>query len=407
MNSAELLTHDFRRILLIKLSAVGDVVHTFPVLNQLRRRYPAARIDWLVKPAMAELVRHHPAVSNVIEYPHPDAGASWTGIGAWLSSTPKLISELRTPRYDLVVDLHGQIRSAVCTLLTGAPVRIGFDRPRAEVRRASARKLPALAYRHGWTGAREGSWIAYSHHLRVPTLDMHAVDRYLRVGAMLGIADAPADFSFVIPAAARERAKALLRAHAVALDDDRPDIVLLAPGTIWETKQWTAGGFADVANHCLQRGRSVVLVGSPNERAICRRVAAAAPGAIDLCGQTTLSELAALTSLAAIAVTNDSGPLHLAVALGRPTISIFGPTDSLWVGPYGRADAVLEAGLSCAPCYLRRLSRCPYDHACMHAISPALVIDRIETTLAKPDGAADAGALAATRRPTLLPAAPR
>jgi heptosyltransferase-1 len=381
MNSAELRTHDFRRILLIKLSAVGDVVHTIPLLNQLRRRYPSARIDWLVKPAIAELLRHHPAVSNVIEFPHPDAAMPWTGAGRWLSSVPRLVSDLRVPRYDLVVDMQGQIRSAVCALLTGAPVRIGFDRPRAEVRRASARKLPARAYRHGWTGAREGSWIAYSHHLRIPTLDMHAVDRYLRVGEMLGIAEGAADFSFTIPPAALDRAKALLRAHNVAIDGDRPDIVLLAPGTVWETKQWAAAGFAEVAKHCLRRGRTVVLVGSPNETAICRRVAAEAPGVIDLCGQTTLSELAALTSLSAIAVTNDSGAMHLAVALGRPTISVFGPTDSLWVGPYGRDDAVLQAGLACAPCYLRRLSRCPYDHACMRAIPPALVIDRIEKSL--------------------------
>jgi ADP-heptose:LPS heptosyltransferase len=157
--------------------------------------------------------------------------------------------------------------------------------------------------------------------------------------------------------------------------------VLLAPGSQWETKQWSATAFAEVATHCLRRGRPVVLVGSRQEMAICRQVAASAPGAVDLCGQTTLSELAALAGLAAIAVTNDSGPMHLAVALGRPAISVFGPTDSLWVGPYGRPDAVVEAGLSCAPCYLRQLSRCPYDHACMRAIPPALVIERVDRAL--------------------------
>jgi lipopolysaccharide heptosyltransferase II len=151
-----------------------------------------------------------------------------------------------------------------------------------------------------------------------------------------------------------------------------------------------------VANPSLQRGWPVVVVGSRNETAICRRLAAAAPGVVDLCGQTTLSELAALTSLATIAVTNDSGAMHLAVALGRPTVSVFGPTDWLWSGPYGRADAVLQARLECSPCYLRRLSRCPHHHACMQAIPPALVIGRIDRAL-QSDGLA--GVHAAALRP--------
>jgi len=393
MNADELRTHDFQRILLIKLSAVGDVIHTIPILNQLRRRYPSARIDWLIKPAIAEFVRHHPALSNVLEFPLMDARlAGFGGLKSW----PKLIFDLRRPRYDLVVDLHGQIRSALCTLLTGAPVRIGFDRPRADLRRGSSRKLPALAYRHGWTGARVGSWMAYSHNLRLPTLDMHAVDRYLSVAAMLGADEAPADFSFVIPQAAHDRVRDLMRMRGIVLDGDRAGIVLVAPGAQWETKQWSAAGFAEVANHCLRRGWPVVLIGSRDETAICRRLATAAPGVIDLCGETTLSELAALTSRAAIVVTNDSGAMHLAVALGRPTVSVFGPTDSLWSGPYGRTDAVLQAGLQCSPCYLRRLSRCPHDHACMQAIPPALVIGRIDRAL---QPGSPAGVHAAALRP--------
>jgi ADP-heptose:LPS heptosyltransferase len=99
-------------------------------------------------------------------------------------------------------------------------------------------------------------------------------------------------------------------------------------------------------------------------------------------GATSLSELAAIIRRAAICITNDSGPMHLAVALDRPVVSIFGPTDSLWIGPYRRPDAVVSAKLRCSPCYLRRMSRCPHEHACMRGIHVEAVIERIEATLA-------------------------
>ena len=118
-------------------------------------------------------------------------------------------------RYDLVIDLHGQFRTAVFTCATGAPVRIGFDRPRARVWEASERVLPAAAQRHAWSGAREGSWIAYTHHIRVPTLDVHAVDRYLSVGPMLGLDNGAADFSFTISDSASMRIEALLHRHGI------------------------------------------------------------------------------------------------------------------------------------------------------------------------------------------------
>ena len=380
VDAPALRARDFRRILLIKLSAVGDVVHTIPVLNKLRRRYPSARIDWLVTPAIAELIRHHPAVTNVVLFGRQDWSTPWRP--AALGRVGKLAAELRRARYDLIVDMHGQFRTAFFTLAAGAPVRIGFDRPRAQVWRASERTFPAEAYKHAWKGAREASWIAYTHRMAVPTLDVHAVDRYLSVGPMLGLDDGPADFSFPVPAAAVARVEALLRANGIAAGEG---VLLCAPGTNWETKHWSAARFAEVARHFLARGWRMVLIGSERERAVCARVAAAAPGTVDLCGQTTLPELAALVRRSGGAITNDSGPMHMAVALDRPVVSIFGPTDALWIGPYGRTGAVLRADLPCAPCYLRQLRHCRHGHACMGEITAQVVIERMEATLAAAD----------------------
>jgi heptosyltransferase-2 len=122
-------------------------------------------------------------------------------------------------------------------------------------------------------------------------------------------------------------------------------------------------------------------MGSGRERAVCEEVARLAPGALDFAGETSLPELAALIRRSVISVTNDSGPMHLAVALDRPVVSIFGPTDPVWIGPYGRAGAVLQAGVPCSPCLLRQLNRCRYGHACMKEVSAGAVIERIEHVL--------------------------
>ena len=378
MDAHTLRTRDFRRILLIKLSAVGDVVHTIPVLNKLRRRYPSARIDWLVTPAIADLIRHHPGVNDVILFARQDWSAPWPGLPAF-GRLAKLAARLRRARYDLIVDMHGQFRTAFFTLAAGAPVRVGFDRPRAQVWSASGRTFPAETYRHAWKGAREASWIAYTHRMAVPTLDLHAVDRYLNIGPMLGLDGGPADFSFPIPQHAVEGVDALLNKHGIAAG---APVLLCAPGTNWETKHWSADRFAEVARHFLKRGWRMVLIGSERERSVCARVAAAATGTVDLCGQTSLAELAALVRRSGGCITNDSGPMHMAVALDRPVVSIFGPTDALWIGPYGRPDAVVRADLPCAPCYLRELRQCRHGHACMDQVTAAAVIERMEAILA-------------------------
>jgi heptosyltransferase-2 len=131
----------------------------------------------------------------------------------------------------------------------------------------------------------------------------------------------------------------------------------------------------------LQKDFAVVLAGAARERAACAEVAKLEPGVINLAGETTLSELAALIRRAAICVANDSGPMHLAVALDRPVVSVFGPTDPIWIGPYRRADAVLQANLACSPCYLRQLSRCDHAHACMQNIPARAVIERVEAII--------------------------
>ncbi len=373
----DIASREFRRILLIKPSALGDVVHTLPVLVKLRARYPDARIDWLVTPENADLVRNHPDLSNVIFFPRKEFsrfGRNW----AATSGAIRLLTQLRRGHYELVVDLHGQFRSALFTLATGAPVRVGFDRPRGRLATAQVEYPALVPGEHGWNGAREGAWLAYTHWIRLPTLDVHAVDRYLWLGPMLGFDSDPPDLRIHLAPDARANVEDLLRTRGLGANP----VALLVPGTIWETKHWHVEGFAHVARHLVTSGFDVVLAGTARDRIRSEAIATACPGAHDLCGQTSVGGLVALIEKAAICVTNDSGAMHVAVAVDSPVVSIFGPTNPIWIGPYGRPDAVVRAGVNCSPCNLRHLRDCPHAHACIERVTAGMVIERVERVLA-------------------------
>ena len=364
-DASALQSAEFSRILLIKLSGLGDVVHTLPVLVKLRARYPRARIDWLITRENAEIVRYHPALSNVVPFARGDfskRGFRWHALLAFLD----LLKQIRRAKYDLVIDLHGQARSAFFALVSGARVRIGFDRP---VKNTS---------RHGWRGAREGSWIAYTHRIPIRTLDVHAIDRYLWIGALLGLDDNRPDFTIHLSSQTACNVQHLLEEHGVPASKA---LAVMAPGTIWETKRWTIEGFAAVARQFLQDGFAVALAGAKREKARCQEIATAAPGACDLSGKTTSAELAALIQRAEVCVTNDSGAMHVAMSLGKPMVSVFGPTNPLRVGPYHRAESVVRVDLPCSPCNYRRLSQCPFDHACMKQVTSAMVVERVRRVL--------------------------
>ena len=369
-------SQDFSRILLIKPSALGDVVHTVPLLPKLRARFPDARIEWFITPENAELVRHHPALSGVVLFERrklPRFGRSWEAT----AEPVRLLKRLRQARYDLVIDLHGQLRSALITLATCSPIRIGFDRPidrsRSESEHHALQNVPV----RGWAGAREGSWIVYSHRIPIPTLEVHAIDRYLWLAPILGLDDAPVDSRIYLSPEIEASADRFLRLHGLR------QFGALLPGTMWETKHWHPERFAEVGRWLEKQGLNVVILGGERDRARCATTAMLCPGAVDHSGQTTPAELAAILRRAAVCVTNDSGPMHLAVALERPSVSIFGPTNPIHVGPYGRPEAVVRTDLPCSPCNFRRLSQCPHDHACMNQVSAAMVIARIESVLTR------------------------
>jgi lipopolysaccharide heptosyltransferase I len=310
-----------RRILLIKPSAIGDVVHTLPILALLRRRWPAAHLSWLLTPACAGLLEGHPLLDEVLVFQRHHFGRGWRDPASALSLI-EFLSDLRDRNFDLVIDLQGLLRSGLLAWQTRAPVRIGF---------ANARELaPAF----------------YTHRVPIHSPEQHAIDRYLRVAVALGCdVNAPVEFPFHVSDQDRNQVSAMLNGTG--------RYAVLLPGTNWPTKMWPVERYAALVTPLRERfGMASVVAGSREEIDLAAQVT----GGINLAGKTTLRQLAALIEGAALVIANDSGPMHIAAAMNRPLVTLFGPTNPLRTGPYRRRDSVLRVDIPCSPCYSRMCS---------------------------------------------------
>jgi lipopolysaccharide heptosyltransferase I len=307
------------RILIIKPSAVGDVVHGLPVLNLLRRKWPQAHISWLVTPVCSGILEGHPQLDEVILFDRKRLSSAWKSS----ASRRELFSlgrRLRAGNFDLVIDLQGLFRSGWMAWKTRAPIRIGFS------------------------NARELAPIFYTHKVDVGTTEQHAIDRYLSITEALGCGRGPVEFIFPTDDADRAAVRGML--------PEPTRYAVLLPGTNWLTKRWPVESFAALVDPLRERfGLETVVAGAAGDKALAAKI-----GGIDLTGRTSLRQLAALLEGADLVIANDSGPMHIAAALGRPLVAIFGPTNPVRTGPYHRLDTVVRMDIICSPCYSRYCS---------------------------------------------------
>src|SRR2546428_7556412 len=290
----------YSRILIIKPSSLGDIVHALPTVTALRRRFPSARIAWLVKREWAMVLEGNPYLAEVLALDLSPKGwpAAWRAV--------------RAGRFDTVLDLQGLLRSAVLGWISGAPVRIGF------------------------ANGREGSPWFYTERVPVPSPSMHAVDRYLLTAKYLGADPGevkPSDFPLPKDTQAEARVEVLLAAAGVQAG---ATLVALNPSARWETKRWPSESFAAVGDRLQQDETTrVVLIGGRDERPVGKQVMRAMQTApIDLIGETTLKEFIALLRRVGLLFTNDSGPIHLAAAVWAPGVAPFSPTHPAATRPY-------------------------------------------------------------------------
>ncbi|MDD5558501.1 glycosyltransferase family 9 protein [Candidatus Methylomirabilis sp.] len=342
-----------QRILIIKPSSIGDVVNALPFLSSLRRRYPDRYIAWLVEEEAAELLLGHPLLDRVIVSGRRRWGREVRTPfreSKMLREIAALIAELRQGRYDLIIDLQGLLKSALMVVCAGARFRVGL------------------------AGAREGSERVLTHVVPLPPGPLHAVDRYLEAARFLG-AD-PLSKAFVFPSRPDDgaRAEALLAEAEV-----KPNalVVALNPQARWRTKLWEEERFARVGELLArQYGARILVIGSSSDLPLARRLASQMdPAPFVAAGRTDLKVLIALLRRIDLLVTVDSGPMHVAAALGTPLVALFGPTDPRLIGPYrgdlsaGQAGGVvLRVPLPCSPCSKRRC-QIEADRLCMRSIS--------------------------------------
>lgn len=320
------------RLLIVRLSALGDVVHVLPALAALRAAHPEAFIGWVVEDRAASLLEGHPQLDRLHVVPR----AAWTKALRGdpllvLRSLRRTLRDLRATRYDVTLDFQSNLRSSLLAWASGAPRRIGQPRPYAkEGSRTLGTDAPAAVAR-----------------------EVHKIDRNLALLQPLGLAPASAPR----PVVPEPPAAAALGEAFAASGGPR---VVIHPGVsaFGALKAWREDSFADLARRLLADGARVLFAyGGAGEEALARSLVARAPGAELTPSTSGILELAALLRRADLFVGVDSGPLHLAAAVGAPVLGLYGPKHPGTYGPYWAPFEVARAGLECSPCRHRRCPR--------------------------------------------------
>lgn len=303
-----------KNILIIKPSSLGDIVLALPALTALRRSFPEAKITWLVRPEFADLLRGNPDLNEIILFDRRLLGKSWYKPKAF-AEFMRLLRRLRRERFDLVFDFQGLLRTGFLTWVTGCKRRFGMS------------------------GAREFATLFYTHKLAQDYSCVHLVDYYLRMVAAAGANQGGVEFKLPEDVQADESVKKLLMERKVNFGN----YVVIVPGTARTEKCWPIWNFSDIADEIAEKfGSTIVATGTQSERVLIEVLEDLTNArVVNLAGQTTLRELTALLKHAALVVSNDTGPGHIAAGLGVPMVMIFGPTNPARLRPYGRGECLV------------------------------------------------------------------
>ncbi len=341
------------KILILKPSSLGDVIHALPVLRLLKLHLPESSIYWWIESSLAPLLADDPDLAGVF----PFVRKGWATPGRW-PAIVEAAQKLRREHFDWAIDLQGLARSALFTWLANAELSVGLDNTRE--------------------GRREGARLFYDVFARRSAKGTHAVDRYLAVLPRLGV---PVHSNFQwLPE--RPRVAASVREK---WDVGATRWIALLPGARWENKRWPVEYFQQLARLLSAQMPNVrmAILGGDSDRPLGHAITnVAAHHCLDLTGRTSLAEMIEWLRLSSLVITNDTGPMHVAAALQKPVIALFGPTDPGNTGPYGqRANVIQATHLECVPC---RKASCSNEIplACLREISPASIAERARQVLA-------------------------
>ena len=331
------LTKSPKKILIIKPSALGDIVHTLPFLATIKRCYPEASVHWAVARGLHTFLEGHPLIDRlwIIDKER------WKRPGNLLRTIGEitaLTKGLRKEHFDVSVDLSGLLRSGLITMAANAEYKLGFKE------------------------GDEGSTFFYSHRIH-GSMKIHAIDRYLKIAEAMGCLPDTIQYPF-----------APYEPPSPAITDKLPaEYAIMTPSAGKAANRWPATRFGQLA---AQLELPTILIGGKSDQAVADEVVRHSEGkAISLAGQTSLKELIPIIGNAKYFITNDTGPMHIAAALGVPVFAIFGPANPARTGPYGDNNTVIREELPCSPCYAWKPCT---NWQCMNSITVERVLDIIK-----------------------------
>jgi len=332
-------------ILIIRLSAIGDVVHALSVIEPLRKHYPGCKITWVIEEEAADILKSYPGIDRVIVSRRKRWLRQFKSgqVMKALRQATAFVKTLRSQEYDLVLDFQGLFKSGIISFLSRGKRKIGYK------------------------NAREGSTFFYSEKAPATDFNDHAIKRHQVILKHLGINDSEISYESLFNVSDERAVDSLL--DEAGVDRDK-SLVTVHPAATWKTKIWPTEKVVELCDLLINEfSCQVVLVGSYAEEPLLTDMAACAKNEVkNMAGRTKLSELACLISKSDLLVTTDSGPMHMACAVKTPVVAVMGPTAPWRTGPFGDEYSVVKHELSCSPCFKR--TECPLEHhKCMEEIS--------------------------------------
>jgi heptosyltransferase-2 len=347
-----LMERSFKNILVVQTAFIGDAILTLPLIQVLKTNYIQSAVDVVVVPRTAEIFAGHPAISNIIIYDKRGRDKGLLGL-------MRLRDRLEDKKYDLVIVPHRSIRSALLSWMLRPAMSIGFD-----------------------TSA--GRWLFKSLVRYDPSI--HEIERNLSLLAPLKIPSDAKELPRLYPSIQDvQKVESSLNDFGLAQSSK---IIAVAPGTVWNTKRWPADRFAALCKRLAAANYAVVLIGSKEDEKLCEEVIGLShvKDILNMAGKLSLLQSAEMIRRSKVLISNDSAPLHLAVAVGTPVAAIFGATvPEFGFAPRGMNDIVIEIkGLKCRPCAIHGGKKCPIKtFECMLSISPEYVFDKVMFILSK------------------------
>lgn len=331
-------------IMVVKLSAIGDVIHALPVSYAIKESFPESKLTWVVEPPAYDLLTNNPYIDRIIVFEKK----KFKSLGGFLKNIPSFSSVIRQEKYDAVLDLQGLGKSAAIAYLSNAPIKLGC---------ANMREL--------------SDWV--SKPVCGKNKDGHIVERYLDVARELGCKVDKVKFPVEITEQESDLTKRITQQAGMNIENR---YVVLAVGANWPNKRWPTSHYAKLVDWLYDKNIIPVVIGggAVDARLVAEINEHSEIPPIDLVGKTTLKQLAYLIKNSLALVGGDTGPMHLAAGLGKSVVALMGPTDANRNGPYGQLENAIEINADCKYCWKRK---CPLDKDCLAQISVEQVKEKL------------------------------